>query len=95
MSEIDDGGQAYPIQGYMRTIYDNGDSYQESVEPVDGATLRDYFAAKAPPMPEAFLASDPWTGKGHLQCLTVASKHAFWAFRFADAMIAERDREAP
>lgn len=40
MSEINDGGPAFPIP------LQNGQSWQ-SMAPCDGMTLRDYFAAKA------------------------------------------------
>lgn len=53
-----------------------------------GMTLRDYFAAKAPPPPKWWM--DGYAA-GAQDLDTVAGVIAQWAFCYADAMLAARD----
>jgi hypothetical protein len=88
MSEINDGGPAFP-----RTTFDVKTPQQLSpyeVVAVDGMTLRDYFAAKAM---QAYLANmqlmlsptgDRITDVGHIEGICRLSWQA------ADLMLAER-----
>lgn len=78
MSAPKDGGPAFPAN--------QGGPYQ-----TDGMTLRDYFAAKA--LVGALSADQIMTGPDGAK---VASCRQFAAFSYfmADAMLAERNREA-
>lgn len=89
MSNIKDGGQAFPINDYVR----NGVMASGS----DGMTLRDYFAAKvmqgmaALPddrtHPKDYSKSyDEWVGD-------VIAKDCRYVYRVAVAMLAERGRK--
>jgi hypothetical protein len=69
---IDDGGTAFPSHGSM------GEVVQE------GMTLRDYFAAHAPPVPD-------WYIKMRNSDMEDLIK---WRWYYADAMLAEREKEA-
>ena len=79
-----DGGAAFPSSNDV-TLPDGSGTHGHS-----GMSLRDYFAAKAPIIPDSFIKDDPWTGNGHLQCLDEAGKQAYWAYRYADAMLSAR-----
>ena len=73
MAEINDGGPAFPDP-------DGQANY------TGGMTLRDYFAAHAPPMPEQWWKDSK--GDGHHW----ADASAAWAYFYADAMIAQRSK---
>lgn len=84
-----DGGPAFPRQGVAR-----GDGVvSEHSSSSSGMSLRDYFAAHAPEMPEEFEKSDPFiSGRGHLQVFSPAEKRAYWAALYADALLKEKYR---
>jgi len=78
-----DGGAAFP------QALDN----EHAFFGCEGMTLRDFFAAKAPTMPRhAFEDLDRGTGSSALAWR--ARRYAAWAYTFADAMLAERDKRA-
>lgn len=59
-------------------------------------TLREYFAAHAPYMPDELLAValDDIAGVGRQASLAfTAALFAKWAYEYADAMLAERERQ--
>jgi hypothetical protein len=74
-----DGGPAFPIQAFTARI----GSAQVVCAPSPGLSIRDYFAAHAPPMPQAWrqVRSD---------FRSEAEAHARWALEYADAMLVER-----
>lgn len=73
----DNGGPAFPIP------LQAGQSFKGHGGEVDGMTLRDYFAAKALTMVSA--------GNEHTDMVGWDYRHfAEYAYRMADAMIAER-----
>lgn len=65
------GGPAFPTTDFLHA--------GQVVPGSEGMSLRDYFAANAPPPP------DRWRG-GERDANGMAS----WAYRWADAMLAER-----
>jgi hypothetical protein len=78
VSALNDGGPAFPsIMGHRNT----NDNYCP-VDSVPGLSLRDYFAAKAM---QGF-AADP-------NCDATAENMAEAAYRWADAMLAEREKQ--
>lgn len=82
MDTNNDGGPAFP--GAFARL----NSYNEVVERSfqNGMTLRDYFAAKAPPYPEMWF-SDHCRNSGFIgEAHTIAA----WAYHYADAMLAMR-----
>lgn len=68
------GGPAFPVPMFA---IERGKYEAEQ----QGISMRDYFAANAPPPP------DHWRG-GERDANGMAS----WAYRFADAMLAEREK---
>ena len=79
---IENGGPAFPVSSerYLDSKFPRDGSYSP-----DGMTLRDYFAAKAPPAPKWWLE---WAEGNQLD--DDATVYAQWAFSYADAMLAER-----
>jgi hypothetical protein len=77
-----DGGQAFPRAGFGFAYRDEEGAESESSQ--DGMSLRDYFAIKALP---AVTAGDHTDGQGDPE------RHAAQAYRYADAMLAERKKE--
>lgn len=71
-----DGGPAFPFL-----------PMQDRHAKTPGMTLRDYFAAKAPPPPKWWMDS---YAKSAQDLDTVAKVIAQWAFCYADAMLAAR-----
>ena len=55
-----------------------------------GMSLRDYFAAHAPPMPDDFFQS--WRTSPRGQNRHKLGAHVDWAWDYADTMIRERGR---
>lgn len=51
----------------------------------EAADRMDYFAAKA-------MAAMVVSGMGHWNCEGDEQRYAIWAYRYADAMLAERER---
>lgn len=79
-----DGGSAFPFHHK----YDSGDARES-----DGMSLRDYFAGRAPYMPDELLgqAMDDIAGVGRQAELKfLAALFAKWAYEFADAMLRQR-----
>lgn len=72
MSKINNGGPAFPLQGGVEQL--------ETSLPLQGMTLRDYFAAKAM---QGLLLDDNGDFSG---CNWMAEK----AYAFADAMLRAR-----
>jgi hypothetical protein len=78
-----DGGPAFPIPGVPGAYHDAGcgDTYTTSgIAPRGGMSLRDYFAAKAMEGMQAHPANERPGGV------------ADWAYKIADAMLAERSK---
>lgn len=75
MSEINDGGSAFPV------VVEGGDNSKLWPELDKGMTLRDYFAAKAM---QGYVAACP-------DVLPPTPRCAEWAYEMADAMLAARD----
>ena len=73
------GGQTFPRQQWEYDEQNNVLQYQE-----DGMTLRDYFAAKAPPVPEDF----GWAPKE----TDTYQRLVRWSYFYADAMLASRNK---
>ena len=77
MNEIKDGGSAFPVP---ETVVDSDKVHQPNDR---GMTLRDYFAAHAPDVPEDFGwatgETDSW------------QRRSRWNFHYADAMLRERE----
>lgn len=69
-----DGGPAFPIPNPM--------SMQNYGYPINGMTLRDYFAGQAL---AGFMANTR-------RPTTIAPDDAEWCYRIADAMLAEREK---
>lgn len=82
MSARDDGGPAFPLVTGIESLY-------------DGMSLRDYFAAHAPPMPQGLreivnLSAKRDEGKGTFNFGLYAKWEAEWRSCYADAMLKER-----
>lgn len=85
-TKTDDGGPAFPLVG-------DGDNRRT----VPGMSLRDYFAAHAPPMPldlfDMSLSSEE-RGQGKssptLACLIRSRREAEWRMLYAESMLAAR-----
>lgn len=80
------GGPAFPSK---RRVMRAGYSTNE-FEPVDGMSLRDYFAAKA--MPAVMCANGSWHDNGFKPTdgKSIMENHALFAYQIADAMLAAR-----
>lgn len=52
-----------------------------------GMTMRDWFAGNAPPLPQGFCKSEAAKGLPYLAAVVI------WNYAYADAMLAERERE--
>lgn len=83
MSTIPNGGPAFPVPAGN---FSGGESWTPTA---DGMSLRDYFAAHAL-IPDKVLGSALDTSASEFEAL---HKLAKWAYLWADAMIAERDRQ--
>lgn len=83
MSEIDDGGAAFPIDSYML----NPNATEKEIKEAQGMTLRDYFAAAAL---QGFLANSS-NEFVMLRHVNLASE----AYMVADAMLAKRKEAQP
>jgi len=79
-----DGGQAFPVPAGN---FSGGESWSSD----NGMSLRDYFAAKAPTMPRHAFEELDRAGTGS-SAPWMARRLAAWAYLFADAMLAERDK---
>jgi hypothetical protein len=77
MSEIKDGGPAFPMSAHVKTP-----GGHETVQ-ISGMTLRDYFAAQAM---NAFVR-----GEGSLHYPTVQEGLAKRSYQIADAMLRARE----
>ena len=75
-----DGGPAFPRAGAQHK-FQSGDS--DFLEPVDGMSLRDYFAGRVLAVLVHDCPSDFWT----------VSEVVAEAYRYADAMLAAREKE--
>jgi len=91
MSEIKDGGPAFPQPGY--SMYQiEGEHVRLSGQndygqpPIAGLTMRDYFAAKAL---NGMLNQWHRSGIGYVDCMDVLATNAY---QVADAMLKERER---
>lgn len=81
MSNLDNGGQAFPRQQWEYDGHNNVLQYQEN-----GMTLRDYFAAKAIGVIEL-----PTDYVGTKETEESYKRWAQKAYRMADAMLKERE----
>jgi hypothetical protein len=77
MKPPNDGGPAFPTTQELNA---NGDVVRGGS---DGMSLRDFFAANAPPMPQM------WRQVRH-DFRSEVEAHARWSYEYADAMLAER-----
>ena len=86
---FDDGGPAFPVE--VQSMPDG------SIRPLqtghmigwaNGLTVRDYFAAHCPAMPEQWFKDSPRKKSDPL--LHWGEAHATWSCFYADAMIAAR-----
>lgn len=91
-----DGGPAFPMQLWNQKV----DGAINVVQDLRGMSLRDYFAAHAPPMP-ADIARDAWGasqeragGSGTKAENLMAYLDAKWRYRHADAMLKAREKRA-
>lgn len=81
--KINDGGPAFPNTGLQVTWGDDGKQVEEREGLHAGMSLRDYFAAHAPPM-------DPqWHQDMRADSAMVYREDALadWAYHYADAML--------
>ena len=86
-----DGGSAFPGT-YPENQYDYSEMCgKESWVGAKGMSLRDWFAGHAPPMPDQWFQDSPRKKSDPLWHWGEAS--AAWAYFYAGAMIAERDKE--
>lgn len=76
MSNIDQGGSAFPIVGPLEQVV------------AIGMTLRDYFAAKAPRYEDGWFQSY-CAKKGYSSS---ANAQAAWSYEYADAMLRARSQ---
>ena len=74
------GGPAFPVSSYVNV---DGETFESKPQ---GMTLRDYFAAKAM---DGLIASHE---EGYWWKCNSYTMGARYAYRFADAMIKERDK---
>jgi len=77
------GGQAFPKQQWEYDGQNNVLQYQE-----EGMTLRDYFAAKA--LPDLIAGYSRNQGSGPYLDAS-PDEIAYWAYRYADAMLKARE----
>jgi hypothetical protein len=108
-NQRNDGGAAFPHSYEINCPPADaipGELYVTSPAQVicHGISVRDYFAAKAPAVPQSF-ERKCWTeqevvelGGGHKRLEKVkaqepiAAHHARWAYEYADAMLAAREK---
>jgi hypothetical protein len=82
-AKVDDGGPAFPRPASVQTTYDyKGRERTLTREAQDGLSLRDYFAAKAM---AGLLADSEMKGS--------PAHFAEYAYEYADAMLAQRQKE--
>lgn len=87
------GGPAFPGFGQIFTTDAQGRTGPQALWGMEGSagmTLRDYFAAHAPAMPEQWFKDSPRKKADPLWHWSEAS--AAWAYCYADAMLAEREK---
>ena len=98
----DDGGPAFPCQQVRDLVTDGagGPPLRQVAMWSGGMTLREWFAGQAPPPPQWWTDQqgrietqhrrddDRYVAKDRLQLA------AMWPFQWADAMLAERRKEA-
>ena len=84
-----DGGPAFPLPPDYDTS-ENG-VFRQAAPGEPGMSLRDWFAGHAPPMPDQWFQDSPRKKSDPLWHWGEAS--AAWAYFYAGAMIAERDKE--
>ena len=82
------GGPAYP--SVRSTSTNKGHTIDERRYFRDrGATVRDYFAARAPEMPDSVWGGEPDLSDDTTRAAYFAVR-AMWAYEFADAMLSAR-----
>lgn len=85
MAPVKDGGPAFPNVGNGDwTNRDNDEKF--SFELTGGMKLRDYFAA------QAIIGAGAWPTRTQDGLPIGLPEVASWAYRLADAMLAERER---
>lgn len=82
MTDRKDGGPAFP--------HDSNEDYARKQHIPLGMSLRDWFAGKAMQGIGTWM---PPTGDSRLNSAATLKARAEWAFRQADAMLIERDRD--
>lgn len=81
MSELHDGGQAFPTSPATVKEWDCGAETEVTYRGIEGMSLRDYFAAQCIASLRAIELPDD-----------EVKRLANCAYRVADAMLAERDK---
>lgn len=87
MNKHNDGGSAFPCMPPQDTAAGSAVGYPH---PGAGMSLRDYFAAHAPPPPEGWLRFEKKAG----DLVQYAADLALWRRLYADAMLTERAKGA-
>lgn len=85
----DDGGWAFPVPMIPS---DNDGGYTEVR--FGGMSLRDYFAAHAPPMDGEWASYRRGDEPDHIAAQNEPRLQAEWRFAFADAMLSARTEKA-
>ena len=83
MSKINNGGPAFPLQGGVEQL--------ETSLPLQGMTLRDYFAGKVLPSVYSSAVDDAANGSGLLENPDWRILLALEAYCMADAMLRARE----
>jgi hypothetical protein len=82
---MDNVGSAFPVLAGYEKVFDSDKEYQRAHYEETGKTLRDDFAGQA-------LAA-VINGRGHFDGSGDKEYIAEWAYKIADAMIAERKKD--
>lgn len=90
MTKIKDGGPAFPHTGEGTVSRRAGMNISGPVH-YPGMTMRDYFAAHCPPMPDQWFKDSAKKRNDPLWHFGEAS--AAWAYFYADAMMAAREED--
>ena len=86
---IDDGGQAFP-----RAMGNMGDADTIARDQgAEGMTLRDFFAAHAPPMPLSIWGTTDLNLHTDADCASYLAVVSLWRYEYADQMLVRRSKE--
>ena len=90
MTTRDDGGPAFPERRW-KNMGVTAEDWQAMNLP--GMTLREYFAAHAPPMPDSLWGGEPELHDDAARAGYLAVV-AMWNYEYADAMLAHREEKS-